>query len=113
MRKYKISAMLFKEFIKQSIGFKSDESFTRKIKSKTDQDEFEGCGGFLCPGYACSNPNFTPALSSYSLTYISIIADMDASTVIVPALQQDPNWSKCLDREQVIHLHNRRRYNFH
>lgn len=102
MRKYKISALLFEEFMKQSIGYTSDDSFTRNEKSEVNEGEQEGCGGFLCPGQACSHAPCTPALWSYSLTYISIIADMDATIVIVPALLRDPDWSKWLDREQVI-----------
>ncbi|XP_020709486.2 uncharacterized protein LOC105688635 [Athalia rosae] len=100
MRNSKVSTILLEEFCKQSIGFKSDDSFTEKEKSKVEEEQ-EGCGGFLCSGHDCSRPASTPALWSYSLTYISIIADMDATDVIIPALLQDSDWSKCLDREQV------------
>ncbi|XP_046432279.1 uncharacterized protein LOC124185487 isoform X1 [Neodiprion fabricii] len=101
MREHKISALLFQEFVKQSNGYKSDDSFTRKEKSKVDAKEQEGCGGFLCSGQTCSRPACSPALWAYSLTYISIIADMDAMIVIIPALLQDSDWSNCLDRHQV------------
>ncbi|XP_046736558.1 uncharacterized protein LOC124405560 isoform X4 [Diprion similis] len=101
MRKHKISALLFQEFVKQSNGYKSDDRFTRKEKSKVDPKEQEGCGGFLCSGQTCSRPASSPALWAYSLTYISIIGDMDAMIVIIPALLQVSDWSNCLDRHQV------------
>lgn len=101
MRNNRVSILLFGEFTKQSIGHRSDDSFTKNEKNDVDKDEREGCGGFLCPGIECSRPPSTPALWSYSLAYVSVITDMDATRLIIPALLQDPDWSKCLDREQV------------
>lgn len=78
--------------------------------SKNDFDVFEevhsngmSCGGFLCSGIMCNaSMKVTSALGLYSLTYILTYIAQDPGCVIVTALEQIPDWSSYLDRQQVF-----------
>lgn len=78
--------------------------------SKNDFDIFEelqssgmSCGGFLCSGIMCNaSMKVTSALGLYSLMYILTYIAQDPGCVIVTALEQIPDWSSYLDRQQVF-----------
>lgn len=100
MNNYVVAKMLLKTLIRQNVGFTCMDDSDIVDKSKKDK---KGCNGFLCSGSACDKSlKITSSLALYSLFHVLVVTINEPEHVIIPALEQDTNWSNYLDRQQVV-----------
>lgn len=97
---YIVSKILLNTLIHECADFTSEDEFNNLEKLRVGG---KCCGGFLCNDATCDRSlQITSVTSLYSLMYILTCIAEEPGHVIVPALMQHHEWSRYLDRQQVL-----------
>ena len=100
MSDYAVSKILLNTLIHESGDYVSEDDFNDIEKLRGGG---KSCDGFLCNSATCDRSlRITSATTLYSLTYILTCTAKEPGRVIVPALKRHREWSRYLDRQQVL-----------